>query len=250
MPDQTLSHAPAGTIIPVSDKRYPSANIRLSAALCAMGFAVKAEAEPCTVTIDVATRRRTVTFWHEPELPPDAPVARTLQKLKAIDVDGWWRMPGKYSIEGYDDALTAMRRVQEMREWLLGLIHGSRSLPNRAHGRGEVATPSLHIASAIKACGVPVIAYEKKTGLFVFPKAAVAIAELIGRDAGRETIAKHGADLCLDWMLWALKYHDWLLRMVRNPDCIPLLQMAANDRTLQVSSAMDEREQNALIAEL
>jgi hypothetical protein len=242
--------APTGELIPLNDRRYPSSNIRLSAALCAMGFLVRSDAEPCTVTIDVGTSKRIVTFWHDPQISPESPVAVTLPKLQAVDVDGWWRTPGKYSIDGFDDALTAMRLVQQTREWLLSVIHGTIAVPNRARGRGEVATTSLHVASVLKACGQQLIAFEKRERRFIFPKPAVLLAELIAKDAGRETIGLLGHDYCIDWMLWALKYHDWLLRMVRNPDCIPLLQMRANDRTLQVSSAMPAREQNALISAL
>src|SRR5580765_26995 len=107
---------------------YPARNIRLSSALWAMQFVPRVDAEPATLVVDFETKRPVVTFWHEHTLPPEAPVAITFaaldKLLTATHVGLWWDEPGKYSIEGYDDALQAMRRVHEKREWLIGAIKG------------------------------------------------------------------------------------------------------------------------------
>ena len=260
-------------IIPVNDSRYPSRNIRLSAALCALGFAVKHDAEPCTVTIDAITHKRVVTFWHDPVMPPDSAIALDLQKrkleVKAIDIDAWWRTPDRYTIAGYDDALNAMRSVLEAREWLLGLVHGSQRLSNdrlrvsdaRAKSEpraGQVKTSDLHIASVIRAAGVPVVAYEKRDRRFIFPKAAIPIAELIAQESDerasvivnkqRDTVNQHGRDLCVDWMLWALKYRDWLHGFVRNPLCVPVLEFREDDRVAMMSANLPEKQQRELLS--
>src|SRR4051812_31342981 len=121
---QPVLHNPVGA--PLAP--YPSRNIRLSSVLWAMQFVPRVESEPATLVIDFETKQPVVTFWHEHTLHPDAPVAKTYaalnKMLTATHVGLWWSEPGKYSIEGYDDAIAAMRRVHETREWLIGVIKG------------------------------------------------------------------------------------------------------------------------------
>jgi hypothetical protein len=269
MNDQKISDA-AGGIAAIGDARYPSSNIRLSSALWALGFGVKVEAQPCTVTIDAETQKRVFTFWHEPTLAPDSTVALTLAAqnppvvLKAIDVDAWWRTPGRYTITGYDDALAAIRRVHEVREWILQIRHGSRRLERptgRGSRQGEVKTSDVHIASIIRSCGVPVVAYEKRDRRFIFPKEAIPIAELIvdadrslaGEDPAvkqRGTSARFGSDLCIDWMLAGLRLRDVLHGYILHPDNIPVLEFRDDDRVAMVSANLPEREQRELVSQL
>jgi hypothetical protein len=46
------------------------------------------------------------------------------------------------------------------------------------------------------------------------------------------------ADPCVDWMLWALKYRGWLHRIVRQPDCIPVIEKRDGERVLRISTQM------------
>jgi len=229
---------------------YPSRNIRLSSALWAMQFSPRVDAEPATLVVDFETKQPIVTFWHEHTLPEDAPVAVSFaaagKKLTATHVGTWWADPQKYSIEGYDDALRAMRRVHETREWLLGVIKGWRGLAGDGRGTtGSVITRSLHVASVIMACKVPLIAFDQRT--FVFGKKAAPIAALIheaseGASAAgpaivqRKTIETFGRDLCIDWMLAALVCRDRLAGFVRQ--CIAQIEKRDGDRVLRLSSKM------------
>ena len=233
---------------------FASRNIRLSSALCSFGFALRVNSEPATVIIDFETQRPVVTFWHETHLPDDSPIKKHLPTLTALHLGLWWEEPAKYSVEGYDDALRAIRRVFEAREWLVGVIKGKFRAANAGTTdgriiRGSVATESLHIASVIKACGFDLLNFNK--GMFIFgPKAApitewIATAEQkfgesMNDDSTQSTrfLDSEGIDLCIDWMLAALKYRDWLHKIVRQQDCIPLIEKRDGERVLRISSAM------------
>jgi hypothetical protein len=231
---------------------YPSRNIRLSSALWAMQFLPRTMAEPATYVVDFETKKPVVTFWHEHLLPADAPVAVTFAKLDKIltatHVGMWWAEPGKYSIEGYDDALQSIRRVHERREWLIGVIKGRfRVSGDGRRQKGSVTTESLHVAATIMACRpkyeIPLMAFDRRT--FVFPPEAGPIAALIheaseGASASgpalaqRKSVETFGRDLCIDWMLAALTCRDRLMEFVRA--CIPMIEKTDGDRVLRVSS--------------
>lgn len=229
---------------------YPSRNIRLSSALWAMQFLPRVEAEPATYVVDFETKKPVVTFWHEHTLPADAPVAVTFAAvdkiLTATHVGVWWAEPGKYSIEGYDDALQAIRRVHEAREWLIGVIKGRfRVAGDGRRQKGSVTTESLHIAAAIMACEIPIVAFDRRT--FVFASKAGPIAALIheasaGASATGPALAQRksadtfGRDLCIDWMMAALTCRDRLMEFVRS--AIPMVEKTDGDRVLRVSSQM------------
>jgi hypothetical protein len=241
-----------GMTIPVGDQRYPSSNIRLSAAMCAIGFPIKHE-EPCTRTIEAGDRgpREIVTFWHEPRLADGDKTHPTCPKLAAVDVDAWWRYPGKFTVSGYDDALLAMRRVLECRQWLIEIVHGARRIQNQHFSRSSVVTDELHYASVLKACGFELLAAERRGRkfLFVFGSKAARVIELLVRSESPESVypdrrpegEKSEPDLCVDWMLWALKYRDWLHRIVNSPDCVPMIEMRDGERVLRISSNMPDK---------
>jgi hypothetical protein len=225
---------------------YPSRNIRLSSALWAMQFLPRIKEEPATVVVDFETKQPVVTFWHEQTMPPEAPVAISFAKLDKVlgagHVGLWWAEPKKYSIEGYDDALQAMRRVHETREWLIGAIKGKHRVAGDGRRQAKsVTTESLHIASIILACDCQLLAFDRRT--FVFSNKAAPIAALIheasedGRarspsapNPQRATAVTFGRDLCVDWMLASLacaidskdlSINAWLALpspMVRDPD--------------------------------
>jgi len=215
-----------------------------------MQFLPRIDAEPATLVVDFETKKPIVTFWHEHTLPADAPVAITFAAagkiLTATHVGTWWTDPAKYSIEGYDDALAAMRRVHETREWLLGVIKGwRRVMGSHRFARDSVSTSSLHVASAIMACKIQLVAFDRRT--FVFGKDAAPIAALIheasqGASAAgpaivqRKTIETFGRDLCIDWMLAALTCRDRLAGFVRA--CIAQIEKRDGDRVLRLSSQM------------
>ncbi len=248
----------AGTLAP-----YPSRNIRLSAALWAMQFVPRVESEPATVVIDFDTKQPVVTFWHEHTLPPEAPVAKTFAALEkmltATHVGMWWDKPGKYSIEGYDDALQAMRRVHETREWLIGAIKGKHRVAGDGRRQAKsVTTDSLRVASILMACNVPLVAFDRRT--FVFGRKAAPIAALIheaveGKSATGPAIAQRGTatmfgrDLCIDWMFASLVCRDrlkgfvdqLLSRQSRTADgqeCAPMIEKRDGDRVLRISAGM------------
>lgn len=208
-----------------------------------MQFVPRVDAEPATLVIDFETRAPVVTFWHEHTLPPDAPVAITFAAMKkvltATHVGMWWAEPAKYSIEGYDDALSAIRRVHETRAWLIGAIKGTNRVAGDARlQKDSVTTESLHIASAIMACDIPLLAFDRRT--FIFGKAAAPIAALI-EDASngisqRKTIETFGRDLCIDWMLAGLVCRDRLMGFVRQ--AIAQIEKRDGDRVLRLSSQM------------
>jgi hypothetical protein len=229
---------------------YPSRNIRLSAALWAMQFVPRVDAEPATVVVDFETKQAIVTFWHEHTLAPDAPVAKSFaaigKTLTATHVGMWWDAPSKYSIEGYDDALMAMRNVFESREYLIGVIKGKFQLRGDGRfGSGSVATESLHVAAIIRTCGITLAAFDRRT--FVFGKAAAPIAALIHEAsegasatgpalAQRKTEESFGRDLCIDWMLAGLVCRDRLAGFVRQATA--QIEKRDGDRVLRLSSQM------------
>jgi hypothetical protein len=238
---------------------YECANIRLSSVLCTLGFLLRDDAQPALPIVDFETGKRQVIFFHKPLLPPDAELAKRLPKLTAALIGLWWSAPAKYSIDGYDDALLAMRRVFETREFLIGVIKGA--VQFSGDGRKinrSVATESLHIASVIKACGIPLISFHQKT--FVFGPKAAPIAALIAASENEKQSTRlenqkvaanlpHSStlqpfnpstppDLCIDWMLWALKYRDWLGRIVRQPDCVPVIEKRDRDCFMRLRADM------------
>jgi hypothetical protein len=224
---------------------YGSRNIALSSALWAMGFAPKINAQPTTVVVDFETKQPVVTFWHETHPPADSQIARKLPNLIASHIGEWWsgasRTGGnQYSIDGYDDALHAMRRVREMREWLIKVVKGAIRVPSDGRLQRATVTESLHIASVIKACGESLVAFDR--GTFVFSAKAGKIASLIDAAASKDPasnvrpLSSDGTDPCIDWMLAALHHGDALKRFVRA--CVPLIEKNDGDRCLRISSQM------------
>jgi hypothetical protein len=215
-----------------------------------MQFVPRVDAEPATVVVDFETKEPVVTFWHEHTLPADAPVAISFaaigKTLTATHVGMWWDAPKHYSIEGYDDALWAMRNVFESREYLIGVIKGKFQL--RGDGRfasGSVTTESLHVAAIIRTCGIALAAFERRT--FVFGKAAAPIAALIHEAsegasatgpalAQRKTEESFGRDLCIDWMLAGLVCRDRLAGFVRQATA--QIEKRDGERVLRISSQM------------
>jgi len=246
--------------------RYCSNNIRLSVALCALGFTLRDDAEPVTRVAELYFRKRPtcklcqrgdrrhdhvdVAFYHAPEPAAGSPITMLKDsnneplKFTAVDIEAWWRFRdpdspsgSKFSIPGFDDSLNAIRRVLECREWLLCIVHGSRRIENAHFNKDQVVTTSIRFASVIRACGFPLVGFEKMPGRgndrFVFPSRAVKVVDLIHKchaqeesdpDASIVTAAHDlpypdrrddGKDLCIDWMLWALEYHGRLLRKVK-----------------------------------
>lgn len=239
----TVGDFPGTGIVPVSDSRFGTNDIRLSSALCCLGFTLKLDSQPVAVTIDAdRPNAPIITFFHEDQSQIPGLVAG---KISARTVELWWSSPGKYEIEGYDDALKAIHRVHVEREAMI-------SISKVNHGRielngSQVATQSLHTASVISACEIKPIGYERTTRRWIFGKGAEVIADLI---KNFKTDRPNKGDLCIDWMLEALKYRDWLAKMVRDPDCIPLIEMREGKKILQISAGMDKREQDKWISYL
>lgn len=229
--------------VPVGDYRFSTRDIRLSSALCALGFSLKIDRQPVSVTIDANTERRIIDFYHD-----DRTTHPKLQNISARDVDLWWRSPlGKFTIDGFDDALEAIRRVFRERE---GLIAVSKNPKPFSTNGAKVDTDSLHKASILSACDIPLTGYEPKMKRWVFGKGAEVIYNFIiagGKPKEPRPIAN---DLCIDWMLAALKYRDWLIQLVKHPDCIPIIEMREGKKILQISSGMDEHERRKWISYL
>jgi hypothetical protein len=259
-----ISDLASGVVKNPDTGRVASNNIRLSAALWALGFPPRLDAQPCERTIEFEFKRREncaacrrrdkhehidVIFWHAANILPDAPVLQTSPNLRAIDVLAWWKYPAKYSIEGFDDALTAMRRVFETREWLLQLIKGGRTIVNQHHAKNAIVTGSLRSAAIIKACGFDLIGFENvgaaqvpRNCRFIFPAKATRVAELIERSSAKSS--EHysdrradGRDLCIDWMLWALEYHSRLMQLVRQCGGA-MIEMRDGERVCRFHSQM------------
>jgi hypothetical protein len=228
----TVADAPAGQQ-PVGDSRFETTDIRLSSALCALGFSLRTDSQPVLAKIDADTTRTTVKFFHQD--------STTLGDFNARHVDLWWNSPaGKYTIVGYDDALTAMRRVHIERAKMINLAkHGPkyRSTRNMA-----VATQSLHSASVLSACDIPLVGYDPSSRQWIFEKGAEIVCDLI-KAGGRPKERPLTVDLCVDWMLEALKYRDWLAKLVRDPECIPMIRFQDGEKVLEISRDMPEKEQ-------
>jgi hypothetical protein len=215
-----------------------------------MRFVPRIDAEPATLVVDFETKQPVVTFWHQHTLPPDAPVAISFaalnKMLTATHVGMWWAEPEKFSIEGYDDALWAIKRVHETREWLIKMIKGKCGIAGDGRlQKGSVTTESLHIAAAIMACDIQLRAFDRRT--FIFGKEAGPIAALIheaseGASAAgpaiaqRKTVDSFGRDLCIDWMLAGLVCRDRLMGFVRQ--AIAQIEKRDGDRVLRLSSQM------------
>lgn len=234
-----VKDAPSGQV-PFVESRFATRNIQLSSALCALGFSLKIDAQPVSITIDGDTTRRIGTFFHEG--------ATKLGDFLAIHVDLWWNSPpGKYTIVGYDDALTAMKRVHTERARMIDI--SKRGQKFHSNQNTAVATQSLHSASVLGACEIALLGYDPSNRQWVFASGAEIICDLI-KAGGRPKDRPLTNDLCVDWMLEALRYRDWLAKLLRDPDCIPLIEMRDGERVLMVSSGMDKREQKKWISHL
>ncbi len=232
----TIGDFPVAGIVPISDSRFATHDIRLSSALCCLGFGLKLESQPVAITIDADREQRIITFFHEDQ--SEIPNVRS-GKISARDIELWWSQPGKFEIVGYDDALIAIHRVHVERE---NMIARSKGCPGRTvHTSGQVATSSLHTASIIAACEIKPLGYEPTTRRWIFGKGAELIANLIKDFHPKDRPNKN--DLCIDWMLEALRYRDWLAKIVRDPENIPLIEIRDGKKILQISAGMDEREQ-------
>ena len=235
----TVAEAPSGQQL-IGESRFGTHDIRLSSALCALGFALKIDAQPCTVTIDADKEKRIITFFHEG--------TTKLGDFTANHVDLWWNSPkGKFTIEGYDDALTAMKRVHVERGRMIDLSkRGPRYEPGR---KVSVATSSLHTASCLAACEIECLGYDPTGKQWVFSQGAEIIWEQI-KKGGKPKERPLANDLCIDWMLESLRYRDWLAKLVRDPDCIPVIEMRDGEKVLMISQGMPEREQREWVARL
>lgn len=244
-PAGRISDLPGAGIVPISDGRFGTRDIRLASALCCLGFALKIDKQPVSVTIDGNTEKQFVTFWHD-DISQNEALNTGENKISARDVELWWTSPaGKFSIDGYDDALTAIRHVFVERD---KLIRFSKSLSAFRGHIDSFATKSLHTASTLAACGVKVLGYENNSRRWVFAKDATVIVELIDKGGKQERPTTN--DLCIDWMLEGLRYRDWLAQLVKHPDNIPVIEMREGKKILQISSGMDEREQRKWISYL
>jgi len=241
MPDPLglVKDAPSGQV-PFVESRFATRNIQLSSALCALGFSLKIDTQPVSITIDADKERRIATFFHEGNTK--------LGDFLAIHVDLWWNSPpGKYTIVGYDDALTAMKRVHGERARMIDI--SKRQQKYSSTRNTAVATQSLHSASVLGACEIELIGYDPSSRQWVFSSGAEIICDLI-KAGGRPKDRPLSNDLCVDWMLEALRYRDWLAKLLRDPDCKPVIQMRDGERTLLISSGMDKREQAKWISHL
>ena len=228
----TVADAPSGAM-PIGDSRFATHDIRLSSALCALGFSLRTDAQPVGVTLDVDKQRRVIVFFHSDN--------SALGNFSARDVDLWWHSPsGKYTIVGYDDALIAMRRVHVERARMIDIAKHGPKYKNTA--TMIVATTSLHSASILAACEIKLIGYDPSGRQWIFSKGAEVVADLI-KSGGRPKDRPLENDLCVDWMLESLRYRDWLAKLIRDPECIPMIEMRDGEKILQISSGMNEKDQ-------
>jgi hypothetical protein len=72
--------------------------------------------------------------------------------------------------------------------------------------------------------------YDAHTRRWIFGKGAEVIADLITKGGQPKDQRPLSNDLCIDWMLMALKYHDWLKQIVKDPDNIPMIEMRDGER--------------------
>ncbi len=235
----TIADAPSG-VMPIGDSRFATHDIRLSAALCPLGFSLRLDAQPVGITINADTEKRVVTFYHQDKTK--------LGNFSARDVDLWWNSPtGKYTIDGYDDALTAMRRVGVERARMIDVAkRPTKYNPTRS---AVVATTSLHTASVLAACEIKLIGYEPSGRQWIFNKGAEVVADLI-KKGGKPKERPLSNDLCVDWMLEWIRYRDWLAKMVKDPECIPMIEMRDGERSALISRDMNEKDRNQMIARL
>ncbi len=235
----TIADAPSGSM-PIGDSRFATHDIRLSAALCPLGFSLRLDAQPVGVTINADTGKTVVTFYHSD--------TNSIRTFTANDVDLWWNSPtGKYTIGGYDDALTAMRRVGVERARMIDILKRPQKYnPTRS---AMVATTSIHTASILAACEIKLIGYDPSGRQWIFNKGAEVISDLI-KKGGKPKERPLDNDLCIDWMLEWIRYHDWLKRMVRDPDCIPMIEMRDGEHSALISRDMNEKDRNHMIARL
>jgi len=234
-----VKDAPSGQV-PFIESRFASTDIRLSSALCPLGFFLKLESQPVSVKIDAETTQRVVTFFHNDETK--------LGDFSARDVSLWWTAPsGKFTIEGYDDALYAMRRVHAERARMLNTAKRGQRYSNLR--KAEVATQSLNEASMLGACDMQLNGYDPSSEQWVFSEGAEILCRLI-KTGGRPSERPLSNDLCIDWMIETLRYRDWLAKIVRNPNCIPLIEMRNGERILQISQGMNEKDAARLINRL
>ncbi len=235
----TIADAPSGSM-PIGDSRFATHDIRLSAALCPLGFSLRLDAQPVGITINADTEKRVVTFYHHDKTK--------LGNFSARDVDLWWNSPtGKYTIEGYDDALTSMRRVGVERARMIDVAKRPQKYnPTRA---AVVATTSLHTASVLAACEINLIGYDPSGRQWIFAKGAEVVAGLI-KKGGKPEERPLSNDLCIDWMLEWIRYRDWLAKMVKDPECIPMIEMRDGERSALISRDMNEKDRKHMIARL
>ncbi len=244
MPDPlgTIADAPSGSM-PIGDSRFATHDIRLSAALCPLGFSLRLDAQPVGITINADTGKSVVTFYHQD--------LTKLGNFTARDVDLWWNSPtGKYTIDGYDDALEAMRRVGVERARMID----SAKRPEKYKPTRDVSvvTTSLHTASILAACGIKLTGYDPSGRQWIFAKGAEVISNFIKQGGkpkdGRPIII--GQDPCIDWMLEWIRYRDWLAKLVKDPDCIPMIEMRDGEHSALISRDMNEKDRNHMIARL
>jgi len=226
----TIGDAPSG-VIPIGDNRFATGDISLSSALCPLGFFLKIKSQPVAVTIDADNNRRIVTFFHEH--------SNEIRTFTAPDVDTWWNgKPGQYTLPGYDDALTAMKRVGVERKRMIDLAkHGPKYKTSR---NTVVGTSSLHSAAILAACEIKLIGYDPSGRQWIFAKGAEVISDLI-KAGGKPKERPLSNDLCIDWMLEWLRYHDWLKQLVKDPENIPLMTIRDGERVLQISRDMPDK---------
>ncbi len=235
----TVADAPSGAM-PIGDTRFATHDIRLSAALCPLGFSLRLDAQPIGITINADTEKRVVTFYHQDNTQ--------LGNFTARDVDLWWNSPtGKYTIVGYDDALAAMRRVGVERARMIDVAKCPQKYkPTRDV---SVATTSLHTASILAACEIKLIGYDPSGRQWIFAKGAEVISDLI-KKGGKPKERPLSNDLCIDWMIEWIRYRDWLAKMVKDPECIPMIEMRDGEHSALISRDMNEKDRNHMIARL
>ncbi len=242
MPDPlgTIADAPSGSM-PIGDSRFATHDIRLSAALCPLGFSLRLDAQPVGVTINADTQRTVVTFYHHD--------TNAIRSFTAGDVDLWWNSPtGKYSIAGYDDALTAMRRVGVERAKMIDVA--KRPEKYKPSSKITVATTSLHTSSILSACEIKLIGYDPSGRQWIFSKGAEVISDLIKKGGKPKEQRPLSNDLCIDWMIEWIRYRDWLAKLVKDPECIPMIEMRDGEHSALISRDMNKKDRNHMIARL
>lgn len=237
MQNDTVGRAPDGQV-PILDSRFGTHNTALSSALCALGFHLRTDAQPVSITIDADTQKPVATFFHQD--------TTALGDFSARVVDLWWNSPkGKYTIEGYDDALTAMRRVHVERSKMLQIA--KRSEKYVPTNKSVLATQSIHAASIMGACEIPLIGYDPATSQWIFGKGAEVILTIIKRGGKPKDKRPLSNDLCIDWMLESLRFRDWLMKLLRDPENIPVIEMRDGERVLQISRDMNPKDASRMI---